>query len=129
MRAGTNLVSRSPMNLPEAPVALSRRWQFLLYAGNRTYSGVLDLLNAALKSGQHRHQRPDMEDARYFRAKAARCLRMAGLLSDKRAAENLRDVAAASFSRAVEMETGAQPKINGSVVAKPQVSEKETAGD
>jgi hypothetical protein len=57
-----------------------------------------------------------MEDARYFRAKAARCLRIAELLSDKRAAENLRAVAADSFSRAAEMETGAQPKINGSVV-------------
>jgi hypothetical protein len=57
-----------------------------------------------------------MEDARYFRAKAKRCLRMADLLSDKRAAENLRAVAADSFSRAVEMEAAAQEEFPSTVL-------------
>jgi hypothetical protein len=63
-----------------------------------------------------------MEDARYFRAKAKRCLRIADLLSDKRAADNLRAVAAASFSRAVEMEAAAEPKIK----AESKAEEDET---
>jgi hypothetical protein len=61
-----------------------------------------------------------MEDARYFRAKGERCLRIAGLLSDGKAADNLRAVAADSFARAVDMDAAAQPKMNGSVVATAQ---------
>ena len=64
-----------------------------------------------------------MEDARYFRAKAERCLRIADLLSDKKAADNLRAVAADCFSTAVDMEAAA-PKMNGSVVSLAQVSQK-----
>ena len=53
-----------------------------------------------------------MEDAHYFRAKAERCLRIANLLSDRQAAENLRAVAADAFATAVNMEAAVGAKMN-----------------
>jgi hypothetical protein len=46
-----------------------------------------------------------MQDARYFRARAAYVLNLADLISDRRAVENLQALAADYIARAEQLET------------------------
>ena len=52
-----------------------------------------------------------MRDARYLRAQAELCLEMAGQVSDRATADNLRADAARYHAEAAEIETGVKTRV------------------
>jgi hypothetical protein len=63
-----------------------------------------------------------MRDAKYFRARAEQCLKIASLMSDRTAANRLRVEAAENIGRAVALEARSDPPVSNS-------SARPTAGD
>lgn len=59
-----------------------------------------------------------MQDARYLRAQARLCLEIASLMSDPKAAENMRAEAASYHARAAEIEDGEQPTLSAKDIEK-----------
>ena len=58
-----------------------------------------------------------MQDARYFRAQAECCLKLANQVGEAHTAENLRAAAARHFAKAVELETGQSDGLFGKAAA------------
>jgi hypothetical protein len=56
-----------------------------------------------------------MQDAQHFRDQAALCLEMAGEMSDRQVAANLRASAAQYFEKAAELDHKAEPPVHSHI--------------